>query len=650
MTIFIKNIVAQQVKIHSINLGLQKGETRKLVASFDNEFSDVKNELDVLVDDKQIEIIDTLGHTLTTSEIFAHSVEDSAQRIKDELIQSPELKEERFYYVEDMFCISKGEHTYKSFKGFADTLRISVKNKYIKYRIKSQGIIMPWQYLKQDKENILNFEYRLRDPEIEILSDSGDVDVNIYIDGYVTDLSPMDLQNFIDTWYEEQTDCDNSAWYGEAGWWNNNKITKDGEWSSWYWASKIGSFIDKTINDYNLSVGTKIVQHQDGAKIVIPQSYKTLNGLDSSDFKVFENSQGSYTIELVGYNALDSWNLNTFKVEVENIRFIEFSDQTLDVTLIEVAAWDDRWTDSNYYARTGLKFISEDVGFKAAIGSYTISLSKYPKKATLLIDDQNLLVPGQSITSLDSDEYDFFIIANGEDEVTMDSVITFDNNGDYPKLIVDGVQTTFPVYYSDPALNYDGKDHFIYKPDGNGGTNIYIEDLPGLGDEDFNDIVLNVNFPMTDKIIIHTPENISEILTCTNNTASFMGVSTQASGINAYAMGRIGEGAGDWKEEYTDCQVWRFRNGTDADLNVKVFHYSSKKTEYFTIPAKTDMYKFTPFEEAIKLYWYETDHRGRAKKRFSKKHHTYNMFRDTLNLKNETLKTITVINKSIFKG
>ncbi|RLC45799.1 MAG: hypothetical protein DRH57_07350 [Candidatus Cloacimonadota bacterium] len=647
MTIFIKNLTDKQIKIHSLKLGLQANETRKLVASFDKEYTDAKNELDILVDDKQLEIIDSLGQNLTTSEVFTNSVDNNQQKIKDTSIQSSELKEERFYYVEDVFCVSKDARITKSFKGYADTFKIAVKQKSIKYRIKSKGIVMPWQYLKQDKENILNFEYRLCDPEIEILSDEADVSVNIYIDGYVTNVSPIILQNFIDTWYENQSACNNTEWYGEAGWWDDNKISEEGEWASWNWASKIGSFTSKTINDYALNIGTKIIQQNEGAKLIIPSTYKSLDGIDSSDFKVFRNEQGTYTIELVGYNDWASWDLNTFKVEIENIRYLEFEDQTFDVTTMELGEWNDRWTDSQYYGSTGLKFVSENAGFKSAIGSYTVGLNGKPKVIKLIIDDQNQLEPGAPLTALSEGEYDFFIIANGADAVTMDSVITFDIEGDYPLLKVDDVLVDYPVYFSDPELNYDGKDHFIYEDDNNGGTNILIEDLPGLGDEDFDDVILNVNFPMTDKISIHTPETIEEALSCELSETNIIGITTNAHGIGTYAMGRIGDGG--HQAEHTDCQLWRFRNGTDSELKIKVFHHTSKKTEYYTIPANTDMYKLTPYEHELKMYWEEVKN-SKVRVKYSKKKHTHNMFNNNINLKNESIQTIVEINEASYKS
>jgi len=219
MTVFIKNLGNKQIKIYSINLALQAGETRKIVASFENEYKDAKSELDNLVDDGKIEIIDALGKSLSTSEIFTESVQQHIQKISNDLIKSSELNEERFYYVSDIFCISKDESIKKKFKGFTNTLKISVKKKSIKYRIKSQEVVMPWQFIEQDNEKTLQFEYRLKDPEIEFLTGNSDATIKIYIDGYVKNVSPTVMQTFIDTWYEDQPSCTDNDWYNDSGWW-----------------------------------------------------------------------------------------------------------------------------------------------------------------------------------------------------------------------------------------------------------------------------------------------------------------------------------------------------------------------------------------------------------------------------------------------
>ncbi len=637
MTLYIKNLVEKTVEIKGLRLGIHKGKTRKIIADFDKEYVGAKCELDILIDDNQIELIDNLGHQILTSEVFETSIINKSLSIASEEIKTEETETERFYYVEDMFCISKGGTTIKSFKGYADTFSISVKNKSVKYRIKSQGVAMPWQYLKVNKENILNFEYRLKDPIIEILSDAGDASLNIYIDGFVKGVSSVDLQNFIDTWYENQTGCSTNEWDGETEWWNINKITETGAWSEWDWTEKVGVFTNKTIIDYDLGVGTKIGQQSDGAKLTIPMNYNTLDGNTHLDFKIFENEMGTYTIELVAFNDIMSWNPKLFMVQVKNLRYIEFADQTFDMETFEMLSWDDRWTDIEYYANTGMKFISENAGFKSALGSYTVDLNGKPKIVTLMIDDQNLLTEGQAITSLAENEYDFFIIANGADSVTMDSVITFDNSGGYPLLKVDGELVDHPTFFSDPALNYDGKDHFIYENDGNGGTNILIEDLPGLGDEDFDDIVLNVNFPMTDKIIIHTPTTIDETLLL-SGCNSFLAIETKSSGKVLYSMGMI-------EIDDNPCQIWRLRNGDKTDLNVKFSVHKSKTDNYYTVPAKTDMYLVTPYTKDAKMKWIEN-----GKEKYSKKKLTFNIFKKDINLKNEVAKTITVIDKTTYEA
>lgn len=636
MTIYIKNLTNSTIVINSLKIGIHQDETRKVIADFENEYVDTKAELDLLVDDNKIEIIDEIGKQIKTSDLFQESLEEKNKEIKANEIKTEETESERFYYLEDFFCIEKGAYVSKTFKGNVDTVRINVKNANVKYRFKSQGVAMPWQLLKMDKENILNFEYRLKDPILEILADKADAALNVYIDGFVTGISSNDLQHFIDTWYEHQTDCNvANEWGADIDWWLNSQITSD-EWNGWDWTSKIGSFIEKTITDYEIAANTIIVQQHDGAKLLIPANYTDIVDDVNEKYKIFQNDQGIYTIELVAFNNTIAWDPKLFKVKVKNIRYIEFLDQTVDVTLSEIMDWDDRWTDPEYYFNTGMKFISSSAGYKSALGSYTVDLNNKPKTVTLLIDDQSLLTPEEFLASLPADNYDFFIIANGASAVTMDSTITFDNSGSYPQLLIDGVASNLPVYFSDPALNYDGCDHFIYKSDGNGGTNIFIEDLPNLGDKDFTDIVLNVNFPMTDKILQHAPETIEDKLEqegCNMELA----LKTKSSGINLYALGKS-----------NDCYLWKLRNGTDSDLNV-MFTSGYGYTEYLTIPAKTDVYKATEYKFQSKLFWYE-EKNGYKQIKYRKKRASSHKFDNSLNLKKEVLSTVTKIDKTIFEN
>ena len=146
-----------------------------------------------------------------------------------------------------------------------------------------------------------------------------------------------------------------------------------------------------------------------------------------------------------------------------------------------------------------LTFVSERAGYKNVVGFYELNENGEPiNPATIVIDDQNGLKSGEHLANLNPNgNYGFFIIAgyNAASLVDESSVVEFDSNG---QLSIDGNSSNAMVFHTNPQWNSDGRDHFIYESDGQGGTNIKIEDLKNLGDKDFDDVVLNVNFKMAD--------------------------------------------------------------------------------------------------------------------------------------------------------
>jgi len=637
MIIYIKNLTNDQVKIQSLKLGLQHGEIRKLIADFDKEFIDVKNELDILVDDLKIEIVNELGQTVETSTIFSDQISYNADLGKSLIINTPETNKERFYYVTDCFKVSKGAYVIKTFKGFTDTIKIVTDDMPIRYRLKSQGVTMGWQFMNESKEELLQFEYRLEDPILEILSTNGEANVNVYIDGYVTGMSAADLQSYIDTWYEEQSNVNFDMWVGNTEWWKINKIpnSKTEEWS---WADRVGMVVNKTINDLGLAFGTKIVQQNSGAKLVIPSNYEENIDDSTFKFKVFKDGETNHIIELVGYNGSGAWNANRFVMETSNVRYIEFNDQTLDLTMIEYPLWDERWTDNEYYANHGIKFISESAGFKNVIGIYETDGNGKPTTSTLVIDDQNLLGENTPLMSLTPGEYDFFIMSNGAELVDMDAgdVVTFDNTGVYPEVKVNDTVVDVEVFFTDPTLNYDKKDHFIYESDGEGGTVIRVEDLPGLGDRDFNDIIMSVDFPMTDKIASFVPETIEEVFS-TNGPDSMVAIKTKSSSTGLYSMGYL-------NVDGEKLQVWRLRNGYNYAKVIQLKDYYNYKYTYYAIPEKTDLYILTKTTtKYFRMTWFK-DNNG-SKTKYSKKKISGRgrEAKIDINLTDETLETVTVV-------
>ena len=150
---------------------------------------------------------------------------------------------------------------------------------------------------------------------------------------------------------------------------------------------------------------------------------------------------------------------------------------------------------------TDLTFVKETAGYRNVFGVYEVDADGNPIGGKVIIDDQNGLHPGEVLAELDpAKEYRFFVIANGANEVTKNSVITFDNSGEKPVMIADGKEIQHPVYYSDVPFNPDNGDHFDTVVDNQGNTTIYIEDLPkGSWDSDFQDIVLEAGIPVYDR-------------------------------------------------------------------------------------------------------------------------------------------------------
>jgi len=155
-----------------------------------------------------------------------------------------------------------------------------------------------------------------------------------------------------------------------------------------------------------------------------------------------------------------------------------------------------------------LTYVSESAGYRNVVGIYQNDDDGNPVSGTVLIDDQNGMVGGTHLADLEPGNYEFFIIANGAGEIDSESVISFDNSGEKPVLLIDGEAAAHPVYYTEPGFNSDDKDHFHFDSDGKGGTYINIEDLPNLGDADFGDVVLHTNFEMDDKTVASTAQLI----------------------------------------------------------------------------------------------------------------------------------------------
>ncbi|SHO81543.1 Alkaline phosphatase [hydrothermal vent metagenome] len=219
-----------------------------------------------------------------------------------------------------------------------------------------------------------------------------------------------------------------------------------------------------------------------------------LNGYPH-DYEFTQNDDGSVTVTdlRVGDANLDGTDTVT---NVENVEF-QYKDDSC-VNHFDIVTMEDA-INGNIDSNLGEITYSTDgfAEYANAVGFYKPNEDGTPELGKLLVDDQHTLEDGDHLAFVTPNDYSFFIIANGADEISKDSKITFDNSGDTPILLVDGVAIDSPIYFSNPDLNPGGRDHFKLELDGNGGTTIKIEDLD-LGDADFDDVVMHTDFEMTD--------------------------------------------------------------------------------------------------------------------------------------------------------
>ncbi|QOY52751.1 beta strand repeat-containing protein [Candidatus Sulfurimonas baltica] len=184
-------------------------------------------------------------------------------------------------------------------------------------------------------------------------------------------------------------------------------------------------------------------------------------------------------------------------------------------------------------------------GYNNAIGYYTTGENS---QAGIIYAEQGNTKGTQSISAgtLNGLEGNvvFFVIPNGKTNgVTTDSTITVNDDG---FISVDGKPTT--AYYSDNSLNAGGYDHVVagMAPDGKGLV-LGFEDLPSLGDRDYDDVVITINTCNT----LGTGEayfvdlgNISDsnqqyawtVDGDNSNKATWNNVDSNGNGINIYAL------------------------------------------------------------------------------------------------------------------
>lgn len=153
-----------------------------------------------------------------------------------------------------------------------------------------------------------------------------------------------------------------------------------------------------------------------------------------------------------------------------------------------------------------------ELGFAAfdnAVGVYEVNAENEIIDTRILFTNQNAQT-GESVTVTDveaGNKLGFFIVADGADEIEAlldsDSFVFVDQDGGPADLdtataltlTADGTAISSPIYHSlDPALNPDGLQHVLSGVvEGGEALTLGFEDLPDLGDADYEDVGLTIS-------------------------------------------------------------------------------------------------------------------------------------------------------------
>ena len=181
-----------------------------------------------------------------------------------------------------------------------------------------------------------------------------------------------------------------------------------------------------------------------------------------------------------------------------------------------------------------LEFLYEGAGYRNTVGTYLVD------EATGEISDVKIafgnasfrnsggdLVRGDSVDVMleEGKQIGFFLLADGSGRNNIDAIagseLSFEQRPDGSHRLVatmeNGreVRLRGPLYVSDASMNPRGLDHFKIESHDK-GFKVQIEDLPNLGDNDFDDVVVNLNFE------IHEPEVVAPEFASLDDTATFI--------------------------------------------------------------------------------------------------------------------------------
>ncbi|XPV77409.1 MAG: cadherin-like domain-containing protein [Desulfovibrio sp.] len=185
-----------------------------------------------------------------------------------------------------------------------------------------------------------------------------------------------------------------------------------------------------------------------------------------------------------------------------------FKDNASATMTVDVTSVNDAPTIS-YPGSMDINFESEYAGWSSIVGSYTLDENGNPGNVQFVLYNNNTATSGEHLGQYAPDSH-FFIIPKGASSIPADAVVSITSeNGEWTMSYTTPGSSTVTnvgtVYYEDSEHNMtndvEGSDpHQHVFRDGNAGT-IIFEDMPGLGDSSYDDIVLSYTMNPEGKLV-----------------------------------------------------------------------------------------------------------------------------------------------------
>lgn len=311
---YFKNISTTTLTLGSLGVVLAPNEVRSFAECGNEEaINNAAPLLNDLVYTNKLQVINDTNTVLSKAESVA-SITSPYNLVS---LLSPKGND-RYYFLKDNFQIPKNVTITKYFRGTVSSLFVTPNSNNVDIVIISgDGLRLPTDELIKRQTLEFSFEDRIRDIEVQLTARDSNVEVDVFLEGH-SDVDTVEtLQNFINTWYQ-----DANTWNTTASVLVKSSIKN----SSW--------------------TGVHTVDSVNGNRLVIPASKIVTAG--SREFEVYIDNV-SIIVEYLEWDSYSPKNPDKLKVIYKNIRYIQFSDVTIDLTTYTPIDWADRKEDGRHY-------------------------------------------------------------------------------------------------------------------------------------------------------------------------------------------------------------------------------------------------------------------------------------------------------------